>query len=89
MSTIRARSRASRAATSTGPFDDPPAASRTWSAPSPLLAPSSARSSVAMPASSADEQAIAPAFSAIRHRSSTVSMPKTRTPAATSNRTTS
>ncbi len=35
MSTTRARSRASLAAASTGPLDDPPAARSTWSAPRP------------------------------------------------------
>ena len=35
MSTTRARSRASLAAASTGPLEDPPAARNTWSAPRP------------------------------------------------------
>ena len=51
MSTTWARSRASRAAASTGPLDDPPAARNTWSAPRPPDISASACWTASMPSS--------------------------------------
>ena len=89
MSTTRARSRASFTAVSTGPFDAPPAARNTWSAPRPLVSSASACSTAAMPSSVGAAQNAAPACSARVQRSSITSSPTTRTPAATRRRTTS
>ncbi len=89
MSTTRARSLASRAAVSTGALEDPPAARNTWSAPRPLEISSSEACTAAMPSSVGAAHSTAPACSASRQRSSITSSPTTRTPEATSSRTTS
>ena len=70
MSTIRARSRASFTAASTGPLVLPPADRNTWSAPRPLVILASSASTLSR--SSGDPQATAPDFlrqpAALGHR---------------------